>query len=115
MIQRVSLRDVAPALANDEHQLGFIVQFFGTGRADKRRTGGHDGVLAAHKQGRIIRDIVTAFLDVIRIVQAKANDRAGFRDRQGGVIDATSTRGASAIWPATDSISSGDVIRPIRS
>ena len=72
------------AFADDQDHLGLIVERFGHLRAHDRRPVRHQRGAAAHEYRGEFRDIVTlrAFLDVLEIVQAEADDLSRPADRQ---------------------------------
>src|SRR5262249_3515376 len=71
-------------LADDEDELGFVVERLGRLRPDDRLTVRHERGTAAHEDGREFRNVVAlrAFLDVFEIVEAEADDLARRRHRQ---------------------------------
>ena len=73
MAKSLAFGNVPTALADDDHQFGFIIQLLGARRAYHRLARGHQRTRAAHEQRRIGRHVVAAFLDVIDIVQTKAD------------------------------------------
>ena len=92
---------VLGALADDQHHLGLVVERLGDLRADDRLLVRHHRGEAAHEDGGKFRDVVAlrAFLDVLQIVQAEADDLARPRDRQAELqpLERTSRRGRRAL------------------
>src|SRR5215813_7506589 len=80
----VCKRKVLRPLADDEDELGFVVERFGRLRPDDRLAVRHERGAAAHEDGREFRNVVAlrAFLDVFEIVEAEADDLARRRHRQ---------------------------------
>jgi hypothetical protein len=76
--------EVLGALADDEDELGLVVERLGDLRPNDRLPVRHQRSIDAHEDGREFRDIVAlrAFLDVLEIIEAEADDLAGARDRQ---------------------------------
>ena len=73
------------ALADDQDQLGFVIERLGHLRADDRLAVRHQRGEPAHEDRREFRNIVAlrAFLDVFEIIQPEANDLSRPADRQG--------------------------------
>src|SRR6266849_8038623 len=80
----VRSREVLGPLADDEDELGFVVERLGGLRPDDRLPVRHQRGAAAHEDGREFRNVVAlrAFLDVLEIVEAEADDLARRRHRQ---------------------------------
>ncbi len=83
---RVVHREMLGPLADDEDQLAFVVERLGapSGERSAARARTSRG-RAAQEDGREFRNVVAvrAFLDVLKIVEAKADDLLpGLRDRQ---------------------------------
>src|SRR5215813_14098461 len=80
----VRSREVLGPLADDEDELGFVVERLGGLGPDDRLPVRHQRAAAAHENGREFRNVVAlrAFLDVLEIVEAEADDFARRRHWQ---------------------------------
>ena len=77
-------RQMLGALADDQDQLGLVVERFGNSRPDDRLAVRHQRGEPAHEDRRKFRNVVAlrAFLDVLKIIQAEADDFPRPADRQ---------------------------------
>src|SRR5262245_30422066 len=81
---RIVHRQMFRGPADDQHQLGLVVERFGGAWPDDRALVRHHRGQAAHEDRREFRDVVAlrAFLDVLEIVEPEADDLAGPAHRQ---------------------------------
>ena len=71
-------------LADDQDHLGFVIERLGDLRTNDRLTMSNKRGRAAHEDGGKFRQVVAlgAFLDVLKVIQAQANDLSGAGHRQ---------------------------------
>ena len=80
----LSMRQMLGAPADDRDHFGFVVELDRYARADDRLQMRHHRGQHAEEDRREFRNIVAlrAFLDVVEIIEAEADDLAGPRDRE---------------------------------
>src|SRR5688572_12026606 len=82
MLARLLGSNTAPALANDGHQLAFMLHLLGLRREDDGITGVDDRGRRFHKDQRYFGDFVAQFLGVFGIVAAYTDNLARFGRRE---------------------------------
>ena len=75
-IERVCLRNEASPAPDDHRQLRFEIELVGHLGHFQRRTVRQQGGGAAQKDGRVVTDLVAAFLGMVHVVDPQADDLA---------------------------------------